>query len=204
MKTQSLFAGSLLVSLLALACERSAPVASDVSIAQFDFMNGPSDLPNVFRGDSILVFAWRDLTRNRAIVIKNSPADVSLLRACGGSLRPDPVPVQSVGEMQDVLRQLRLLRDVNIHVYEPAPPPAPGLTGFCGIAPVARGIGNLTSTDNDRHVTGSGANAFGTRVQGIVDFVTGGSAQVTAVRQDVITPDGTREVLVSTVVLHPR
>lgn len=200
----SIFAAGLLPLLaVVLGCERPAPVASAGPIAQFDFMNGPADLPNVFRGDSIIILAWRDFARDRGILV-NAPMDPSVLRACGGSQRPDPVPVQSAGELQDVLRQLRLLRDVNIHVYEPAPPPLPGITGFCQANLVARGTGNATSTDNDRHVTGSGANAFGSRVEGMVDFVAGGSAQVTAERQDVINPDGTRKVLVSSVILHPR
>lgn len=50
MKIQSLSAAGFLVPLLAFGCEKPVPVANDAPIAQLDFTNGPSDLPNVFRG----------------------------------------------------------------------------------------------------------------------------------------------------------
>lgn len=55
------------------------------------------------------------------------------------------------------------------------------IAGFSGFilrtaTPIAQGTGNVTSTDNDRLVTGNGANAFGFRAQGIVEFMSGGSA----------------------------
>src|SRR5207302_1321991 len=126
-------------------------VATDSPTVRFDFTNGPSDLPNVFRGDSILLFVWPDYTTNLVIAINAPDAGVSSLRRCGGSLRPDPQPVQTVGEMQDVMRQLRLLRDVNIHIYSPVPDGSSGFLSLCAATPLAQGTGNITSPDNDRH-----------------------------------------------------
>lgn len=190
--------------LLATGCERPT-TAGPAPSAQFDFMNGPSDLPNVFRGDSVLLFVWADVSTNYVIVVNAPTGGVHALRRCGGALTPEPQPVQTVGEMQDVLRQLRLLRDVNIHIYSPVPSPFRNFMDLCQLSPFARGTGNLTSTDNDRHVTGSGANAFGFRAQGIVDLVSGGSARVLAESERLIAPDGTvTEILVNNVRLIPQ
>jgi hypothetical protein len=203
MKIQSLSAAGFLVPLLAFGCEKPVPVANDAPIAQLDFMNGPSDLPNVFRGDSILLFAWADPATDLVIVINAPSGGVHEVVRCGGSQRPERQPVQSVGEVQGVLRQLRILRDANIHLYRPVPPGFTNVLDLCQHTPFAHGTGNLTSTDNDRFVTGEGANAFGSRAEAVVDFVAGGSARVLAERQALVKPDGTREVLVSNVVLLP-
>jgi hypothetical protein len=203
MKPQILVAGGMAMLLVATGCERPT-TAGPAGSAQFDFMNGPADLPNVFRGDSILLFVWADLSSNYVIVVNAPTVGVSALRRCGGALTPEPQPVQTVGEMQDVLRQVRLLRDVNIHIYSPALPGGT-FTDLCRLSPYAQGTGNLTSTDNDRHVTGNGANAFGFRAQGIVDLASGGSAQVLAESERLIAPDGTiTEILVNNVRLIPQ
>src|SRR3989442_11983308 len=176
MSSQILVAVGSAMLLLATGCERPT-TAGPAPSAQFDFMNGPSDLPNVFRGDSVLLFVWADVSTNYVIVVNAPTGGVHALRRCGGALTPEPQPVQTVGEMQDVMRQLRLLRDVNIHVYSPVPAGFSGFMSLCGATPIAQGTGNLTSTDNDRLVTGNGANAFGFRAEGTVDLVAGGSAR---------------------------
>jgi len=76
-------------------------------------------------------------------------------------------------------------------VYSPVPAGFSGFMSLCGATPIAQGTGNLTSTDNDRLVTGNGANAFGFRAEGTVDLVAGGSARVLAEEQMLILPDGT-------------
>lgn len=192
---------ALFLLLLAVACENTGPVASRAGAAHFDFSNGPADLPNVFRGDSVLLFLWTDVTTNLVIVVNAPPGGVHAVRRCGGPDRPAPQPVQTVGEMQDVLRQLRLLRDVNMHLYSPIPPGFTGFLDLCQATPIAQGTGNVTSTDNDRLVTGNGANAFGFRAQGIVELAGGGSARVLAESEQLIRPDGTRVTLVSNVAL---
>jgi len=203
MRPYILVAGAAML-LLATGCEHPTTVGPARS-AQFDFMNGPADLPNVFRGDSVLLFVWADLSTNYVIVVNAPAGGVHALRRCGGALTPEPQPVQTVGEMQDVLRQLRLLRDVNIHIYSPVPSPFRSFMDLCQLSPVAQGTGNLTSTDNDRQVTGNGADAFGFRAQGIVDLVSGGSAGVLAESERLIAPDGTlTDILVNNVTLIPR
>jgi hypothetical protein len=199
---------ALALLLLAIGCDRS-PTATEARIdphgpIAFDFMNGPLDLPNVFRGDSALFFAWADESRDMVIAINAPAAGAHEFRRCGGTRMPDLQPVQTVGELHDVMRQLRLLRDVNIHIYHPIPTGFVGLPQLCGARPIATGSGNVTSTDNDRLNEGSGANTFGFRAQGRVVLEDGGGAQVSGVRQSVISPDGVCcKVLVSTVVLHP-
>jgi hypothetical protein len=191
MKLWMLATVSLLMPLLAVACDPPAAFTANTPSPQFDFSNGPADLPNVFRGDSILLFVWPDYTTNLVIAVNAPPGGVSSVRRCGGTLRPAPQPVQTVGEMQNVMRQLRLLRNVNIHVYSPVPEGFSGFLSLCNATPLAAGIGNLTSTDNDRMVTGHGANAFGFRAEGIVALAAGGSARVLAELQMLILPDGT-------------
>jgi len=189
---------------VATGCERPT-MAGPAGSAQFDFMNGPADLPNVFRGDSVLLFVWADVSTDLVIVVNAPSGGVHALRRCGGALTPEPQPMQTVGEMQDVLRQLRLLGDVNIHIYSPVPSPFRNFMDLCQLTPFAQGSGNLTSTDNDRHVTGNGADAFGFRAQGIVDLVSGGSARVLAESERLIAPDGTiTEILVNNVRLIPQ
>ena len=203
MKTRS--TAGVLALLLAFGCEQPSPVGNHTPRSAFDFTNGPSGLPNVFRGDSILLFVWPDYSTNLVIALNAPAGGVASLRRCGGLDRPDPQPVQTVGDLQGVMRELRLLRDVNIHLYSPVPAGFSGFLSLCHVTPIAQGTGNVTSTDNDRIVSGNGANAFGFRAQGVVDFVAGGSARVTAESQQLIRPDGTCcDVLVSNVTLHPR
>jgi hypothetical protein len=194
---------AVLVSAIAVGCDSPSmpPTGPRPPFAEprFDFTNGPSSLPNVFRLNNRIFFAWPDFDRNMAVLI-NTPADPSDLLACGGAVRPDFVSVQRVGLLQEVLHVLRLAREVNILVFDPAPATFEDL---CEATPIASGTGNLTSSDNDLFLTGNGANAFGFRAQGTVELASGGSARVTAVQQLLIKPDGTFEVLVSSVILSP-
>src|ERR1041385_8249928 len=148
MRPQTLLAVGLSGLLRATVCEGPTSSADRARTAQFDFMNGPADLPNVFRGDSVFLFVWADVATDLVVVVNAPTGGVHALRRCGGT---------------------------------------------------------LTSTDNDRHVTGSGANAFGFRAQGIVDLASGGSARVIAESERLIAPDGTlTEILVNNVILIPR
>jgi hypothetical protein len=204
MKPQILVAVGSAMLLLATACEHPT-TAGPARSAQFDFMNGPADLPNVVRGDSVLLFVWADVSTDLVIVVNAPAGGVHALRRCGGPFTPEPQPVQTAGELQDVLHQVRLLRDVNIHVYSPIPSPFTGFLDLCQLSPIATGTGTLTSTDNDRHNAGGGANAFGFRAQGSVDLVGGGSARVLAESERLIAPDGTiTEILVNNVRLIPQ
>src|SRR5439155_22819303 len=101
-----LVAVSSAMLLLATACERPT-TAGPARSAQFDFMNGPADLPNVFRGDSVLLFVWADVSTDLVVVVNAPPGGVHALRRCGGALTPEPQPVQEVGAVLDVLRPRR-------------------------------------------------------------------------------------------------
>src|SRR5688572_28549267 len=121
MKTPFLCWTSAVTLFLSVGCEADPLLGTAAPGAALDFMNGPLDLPNVFRGDSVLSFAWADMTQDMVIVINMPPGGVRALRRCGGTSTRDPQPVQTVGDLQDVSRQLRLWQEVNIHVYQPVP-----------------------------------------------------------------------------------
>src|SRR2546428_2952042 len=110
MSSQILVAVGSAMLLLATGCERPT-TAGPAPSAQFDFMNAPSDLPNVFRGDSVLLFVWADVSTNYVIVVNAPAGGVHALRRCGGGLTPQPQPLPTLGEVQDGFRQLRFLPD---------------------------------------------------------------------------------------------
>jgi len=195
----------------ALGCDQPTPVAHDVPALQFDFMNGPTDLGNVFRSERLFLVGWSDFASDLTILI-NAKDDPTDLTRCGGSDFPELIPVQRVGELQDVIKALRLLRDVNIHIYRPALQivptgfPNPGTT-FCEATFIAKGTGNMTSADNDVNVTGPGMNAFGFWAQGTVELVSGGSARVDAAAAFLVRLDDEADrffkVLTLRVGMHP-
>src|SRR2546425_2268554 len=121
MRPPMLVAGAAML-LVATGCEHPT-TAGPARNAQFDFMNGPADLPNVFRGDSVLLFVWADVSTNYVIVVNAPTGGVHALRRCGGALTPDPQPPQPVGDEQDLVPQLGLLRGLHIHIFSPAPSP---------------------------------------------------------------------------------
>src|SRR2546428_3232189 len=109
MSSQILVAVGSAMLLLATGCERPTTAGSARS-AQFDFMNGPADLPNVFRGDSVLLFVWADVSTNYVIVVNAPTGGVHALRRCGGGLPPAPHTLPTLGEMHEGFRQPRHLR----------------------------------------------------------------------------------------------
>lgn len=200
METRDRAVTALVVLLALTACDTPRRSIAPPRAPALDFTNGPADLPNVMRGDASFLTTWADATTGLVIVVNAPDAGVSDLRRCGGPLRPDLQPVQTVGDLQDVARQLRLMRDVNLHVYQPAI-----FTRFedlCNAPLVAKGTGNVTATDNDVYETGSGANAWGLRAQGLVTLVAGGSAPLSAELQDLVLPDGSFRMLVNRVRLQ--
>src|SRR2546428_10434544 len=108
MSSQILVAVGSAMLLLATGCERPT-TAGPAPSAQFDFMNGPADLPNVVRGDSVLLLVWADVSTNYVIVVNAPPDGVHALRRCGGALTPAPPPPPTRGEMQEGLPQTRLV-----------------------------------------------------------------------------------------------
>lgn len=191
--TSTRISGATLAALLGLAAcaERPGPtavVSARTPGPSFDFTNGLSDLPNIFRVDARVFFAWPDFDRDLAILI-NAPADPSDLVACGGTQPPpDLVHFQDVGQLQAVLKEVGLAREVSIFVYQPAPPT---FADLCAATPIGQGMGSLTFTDTDLLLAGNGANAIGIRAQGTVQLVSGGIARVTAGLHILIKPDGT-------------
>src|SRR2546427_12420029 len=101
MRHQSLLAVGLAVLLPAAGCESPTSGAARPPSAQFDFMNGPSDLPNVFRGDSVLLFVWADVSTNYVIVVNAPAGGVHALRRCGGGPTPQTHPPRTARESHE-------------------------------------------------------------------------------------------------------
>src|SRR2546427_12423220 len=112
MRPQYLIAVGLAALLPATGCESPITVAGQAQSAQFDFMNGPADLPNVFRGDSVLLFVWADVSTDLVIVVNAPPGGVHALRRCGGAITPQPPPRPTGGGLQGVFARAGPFPDV--------------------------------------------------------------------------------------------
>src|SRR2546428_10691448 len=103
MSSQILVAVGSAMLLLATGCERPT-TAGPAPSAQFDFMNGPSDLPNVFRGDSVLLLVWADVSTNYVIVVNAPTGGGHALRRCAGAPTPPHPPPLTRRAMPGALR----------------------------------------------------------------------------------------------------
>src|SRR2546425_1622367 len=113
MRPQYLIAVGLAALLPATGCESPIRVAGQAQSAQFDFMNGPADLPNVFRGDSVLLFVWADVASDLVIVVNAPSGGVHALRRCGGALAPQPPPPPTLRGREGVFWEGGPPRDVH-------------------------------------------------------------------------------------------
>src|SRR2546427_9688554 len=123
MRPQYLIAVGLAALLPATGCESPITVAGQAQSAQFDFMNGPADLPNVFRGDSVLLFVWADVASDLVIVVNAPSGGVHALRRCGGAATPKPQPRPTLRGREGGVGQGRPPRGGHTHPYSPPAPP---------------------------------------------------------------------------------
>src|SRR5437773_11470823 len=107
MRPQILVAVGAAMLVVATGCERPT-MAGPARSAQFDFMNGPADLPDVFRGDSVLLFVWADVSTDLVIVVHAPSGGLHALRRCGGAPTSEPRAVPSVRQLKHVLGELRI------------------------------------------------------------------------------------------------
>jgi hypothetical protein len=174
-----------LIPALFLACN-DAPAGPDLAptAPRFDFLNGPSELPNIFRYETqFFVFIFDPQTG--LIGLAGAPDDPRQAVPCGGTEPFAIVAVQEAGVIQDVLHGLVVGPEVNLHVYDFAT-----FVNACVSTPIAQGTGRVMYTDNDFFNTGPGANAWGFRMHGTVTLATGGDAQLTAHNRFIIYPNG--------------
>lgn len=165
-----------LIPALFLACS-DVPAGPDPAPAapRFNFLNGPSQLPNVVRyQDQFFVFIFDPETG--LIALAGAPDDPREAFLCPGGTEPFAlVAVQDAGLIQDVIHALVVGPEVNLHVYDFAT-----FTNACVSTPIAQGTGRVMYTDNDRFATGSRTNAWGFRMHGEVTLASNGDAHLVA------------------------
>jgi hypothetical protein len=147
------------------ACDNTSinePAPGALPPAQFNFMNGPNSLPQILRFESRVIAGWIDARRNTAVII-GAPLDPQQSRICGGSVRNQFMPMQFVGDLTTVVKQLLLDPDANVLAYDAIAPTLED--ALCGMTPAGRGTGLYMRRDNDFFGThASRTNAFGEHV----------------------------------------
>jgi hypothetical protein len=170
---------------LSLACTDAPAGPDNTAFApQFNFLTGPSELPNVFRFGTQFVTAIFD-PQTGLVALAGAPADPAAAVPCGGD---DPfafVAVQDAGVIQDVLHRLVVGPEVNLHVYDFAT-----FINPCVSTPIAQGTGRVMYVDNDAFNAGPGANSWGFRMHGEVTLTSGESAHLEAHNRFIIWPNG--------------
>ena len=168
----------LVASVLVLsACDRPVTGVTQSVSPSYTFTNGPSELPHVLRSGGPIISAFADTDRD-LLVLVGSPEDPTQDRICGGTEPRQFVPVQWVGDFDDVVKQLALLGGISILVYAPIPPNP--FVAMCLTAPIAAGSGRFVRSDNDFFGVFGRANAVMEQVHGLVTLQSGGVANVSA------------------------
>ncbi len=186
------------LALLAVAaCDRPPTAVVEFPPAHLDFLNGPDDLPNVFRTAVNAGFSMRDPSTGY-IVMAGLPTPPSSLTICGGTMPVQTSSEMTEGELSGVLHDLRMGSDLNVFVYQIAT-----FRGICASTPFASGIGHAIRTDNDLRTSLTRTNSFGMRIQGVLQDGTGQSYRLNAESHDLIFQDLTFKRVVQNVNLHP-
>jgi hypothetical protein len=188
------------VALVASACsdsEPAAPAAPEVANPQYLYTNGPIT-PGVFRTSEGFVLGLPDFETGLLAWI-GLPTDPTTDVGCGGDQDLPLVPLQAAGLQQDVLKVLAVAKEINIHVYD--------LNNFedtCFSPVIAAGTGHAVYTDNDFFNTGTGGNAFGLDIGGVLTAVPGGEpVRVMGTVRSLNLPNGSFQRVVSHLSLSP-
>jgi hypothetical protein len=186
-----------LLTIAVAACDRPPTAVVELPPAHLDFLNGPDDLPNVFRTATNAGFSMRDPSTGY-IVMAGLPTPPSSLTFCGGTMPVQTSSEMTEGELSGVLHDLRMGSDLNVFVYQIA-----AFRGICASTPFASGIGHAIRTDNDLLTSLTRTNSFGMRIQGVVQDAAGQSYRLNAELHDLIFPDLSFKRVVQNVHLHP-
>jgi hypothetical protein len=179
------------------ACDRPPTAVVELPPAHLDFLNGPDDLPNVFRTPTNAGFSMRDPSTGY-IVMAGLPTPPSSLTFCGGTVPFQTSSEMTEGELSGVLHDLRMGSDLNVFVYQIAT-----FQGVCASTPFASGVGHAIRTDNDLLTSLTRTNSFGMRIQGVVQDAAGQSYRLNAELHDLIFPDLSFKRVVQNVHLDP-
>jgi hypothetical protein len=195
-------AGAMLVTTVALmasACsdsEPAAPATPDVANPQYLYTNGPIT-PNVFRTAEGFVVGLPDFETGLLAWI-GLPTDPTADVGCGGDQELPLVPLQAAG-WQQAFNVLAVAKEINIHVYD--------LNNFqdtCFSPLIAAGTGHAVYADNDYLNIGTGANAFGLNIEGILTSVPGGEpVRVQGTVRSLNMPDGSSRKVTTHLSLTP-
>jgi hypothetical protein len=129
-----------LLTVAITACDQTPTAVIEVPPANLDFLNGPDDLPNVFRTATNAGFAMRDPSTGY-IVMAGLPTPPSSITLCGGTMPFQTSSEMTEGELSGVLHDLRMGSDLNMFVYLIA-----GFRGVCVSTPFASGTGHAIRT----------------------------------------------------------
>ena len=194
------FFAVVLLSFAALACEQ--PDTSPTDVPQFNFMNGPDDLPHVIRSQFAFAVSVVDPATGLRVLagLPTVPASHILCQALGpqynGTEDFQLQNEQFIGS--DPIVYLDNTTGVNLHVYRTST-----FMGFCRSTVYAQGTGMVVGTDNDFAGTGSRTNVFGYHITGDVTVVaTGEAARLNAFYRFQIGQDGTIQILTRKVQLN--
>ena len=198
MRTSSI--SMVLLSLAALACEQADTSPTDVP--QFNFANGPDELPNIIRQQFAFAVSILDpATGLRALAgLPAVPASHISCQALGpqftGTENFQLHEEQLVGS--DPVVYLNNTADVNLHVYRIST-----FMGICRSVVYAQGTGKVVGTDNDFEGSGSRSNVFGFHMTGDVTVVaTGETARLNAFVRLQIGQNGALQILTRKVELN--
>ena len=189
---------AVVLGAMALGCasEPTGGSGSAGNPAQYNYSNGPSNLPNVFRFEGIVGGATFVDERNDLLVIDGLPDNPADATICGGNQEiANLAEFQVSGAIQEVFHALAQAEE-NIHVYRLST-----FVDICTSEPIAQGSGRLIINDNDAAVSGTRANTFGARLAGPVTLADGGTAHLLAEIRFLIELDGTFRLVSSSVQL---
>ena len=191
---------ALICAALLAACADpgAAPLAPQVP--GYNFTNAPAELPNVLRSGGRVVSAFVDVEQDLLVVV-GAPEDPTTDRLCGGTELRQFVPVQWVGDFADIVKQLAMLDEINILVYQPIPETP--IFALCATDPIATGTGRYLRTDNDFFGAFGRANAVFEHVHGTVLLADGEEARLSARFYALGSPGGELRRFETTIQLHP-
>jgi hypothetical protein len=197
-------AAALLAAGVAACTADTHEPLSPPSAPAFGFMNGPNALPYVMRFEARVIFGFRALEDNLAIIIgaPDNPADHPL---CGGANRGQVVSNQFVavpapGGLAEIVKELSLNQTANARVYDDVTMTL--AEALCTSAPIATGVGSFLRTDNDFFGGFGRGNAFSEHFHGRVELVTGATASLDARLWGVGLPEGNLLFINSSIGLH--
>jgi hypothetical protein len=193
--------GPLLIEALLAGCESPIAAPEPMSpVPSFSFTQGPSELPNVLRSGGRIISVFADFEQDMAVIV-GAPVDPTTDRICGGVEPRQFVPVQWVGDFDDIVKQLALFDEINVLVLRPIPPTP--VEALCATEPIAVGTARFLRTDNDFFGAFGRANAVFELVQGTVALAEGGLARLTARFRALGSPEGELQWIDTSIHLRP-